>query len=121
MKRAYRRVVLVFEAADDDRRVVAAEPERVRDADPHVGLAGLVRDVVEIALWVRILVVDGRRQATAIDRERREDRLDRAGRAEAVAGRALGRRDRRVARILLAERELQHARLRRIAERRRRA
>src|SRR2546421_12587325 len=108
MKRAYRRVVLIFEPAEHDRGVVAAEAERVRDTATHVCLAGLVRDVVEIALWIGILVVDRRRQAAAVDRERREDRLHRARGAEAVAGRALRRGDRRVARVLLAERELQH-------------
>ena len=40
-------------------------------------------------------------------------------RAEAVARRALRRRDRRAARVLLAERDLDHLRLGRVAERRR--
>ena len=49
------------------------------------------------------------------------DGLDRAGRAEAVARRALRRGDGRPIRLLLAERELDHARLRAVADRRRRA
>src|SRR5438067_1662836 len=59
MGRAYRSVV---EPLEDDRRVVAAEPERVRHRHAHVCVAGFVRDVVEIALRILDLVVDGRRQ-----------------------------------------------------------
>ena len=43
--------LLVVEAADDDRRVVAAEAERVRDGDVEIGqVARDVRDVVEVAV-----------------------------------------------------------------------
>src|SRR4051812_10492898 len=44
------RCCLRAKAADDDRRVVPAEPERVRDGDVEVGqVARDVRDVVEVA------------------------------------------------------------------------
>src|SRR4051812_39449871 len=56
-------------APHDYRGVVAAEAERVRDADGGVRrVARLVRDVVEVALGVRLLVVDRRRQLPAADR-----------------------------------------------------
>ena len=54
-------------------------------------------------------------------REDREHRFDRARGAKGVAGCALRRGDRRAVGLLLAERELQHAGLARVAGRRRRA
>src|SRR5919206_4086834 len=99
---------LVFELLHDQARVVPAEAERIREADADLGLARLVRDVVEIALRVRLVVVDRRRQHAALDGEDREDRLDRAGRAEAMAGCALRRRDPDLRSVLLAERLLDH-------------
>ena len=81
--------------------------------------ARLVRDVVEVALGVRRLLVDRRRHLAVARRQDAEDRLDRAGRAEAVAGGALRRGDRCRVGLLLAERELQHTRLGRVADRRR--
>src|SRR4029077_8468748 len=81
----------VFELAHDDAGVVPAETERVRDADGDVGLARLVRDVVEVALGIGLLVVDRRRQQAPLDGQHGEDGLDRPGRAEAVTRRALGR------------------------------
>src|SRR5437588_6421063 len=81
----------VFELAHDDARVVPAEAERVRDPDGDVSLPRLVRDVVEVALGILLLVVDRRRQQTAVDGEHGEYGLDRPGCAEAMARRALGR------------------------------
>ena len=65
-------------AADEDAAVVAAEAHRVRERDAHVGLARLVRHVVEVARRVRVLVVDRRRNDAVVHRERAHDRLDRA-------------------------------------------
>src|SRR6266496_2210751 len=69
----------VFELAQNDARVVPAEPERVGDGDLDVGFARVVRDVVEVASGIRRLVVDRRRQHVLVHREDREDRLDRTG------------------------------------------
>src|SRR5439155_11128521 len=110
----------VFELADHDAGVVPAEAERVRDADGDVGLPRLVRDVVEIALGVLLLVVDRRGQQAAFDGEHGEDGLDGARGAEAVAGRALRRRNADLRRVLLAQRLLDHLRLARVTERSRR-
>src|SRR6185312_16753566 len=112
---------LVLELGEDETGVVPAEPEVVRESDVRLPLARLVRDVVEVALGIRVLVVDRRRHDVALHREDRRDRLDRARRAEAVPRRALGRRDRRLARLLLAEGDLDHTRLARVAERSRRS
>src|SRR5947207_1539791 len=97
---------LLVPAADDDRRVVAAEPERVRDGDVQVrNVARLVRDIVEVTVRIGIVVVDRRRRLAVDDRLHGEHGLDRAGRAEAVAGRALRRRDGELRlRVVLAER-----------------
>src|SRR5688572_13775742 len=46
---------------EDQGHVVAAEPERVGQRDVDLGLASLVRDIVKIALRIRVLVVYGRR------------------------------------------------------------
>ena len=97
------------------------KPNEFDNATSQVGrVARLVRDVVEVALGILGLVVDRRRHLPVAHRERREDGLDRAGGAEAVTRRALRRRHRRPLRVLFAERLLDHARLRRVAERRRR-
>ena len=106
-------------APEHERGVVAAEPERVRDADLDLLVPRLVRDVVEVALRIGRVLVDRRREDAALEREDRERRFDRAGGAEGVPGRSLRRRDRRAVRLVLAERELQDSRLARVADRRR--
>src|SRR5438270_9658754 len=113
------RSLLVLELTHDDAGVVPAEAERVRDADGDVGLPRLVRDVVEVALGILLLVVDRRRQHPAIDGKNREDGFHGTGGAEAVPGRALRRGDADVRRVLLAQRLLDYLGLARIAERRR--
>src|SRR5205085_12598937 len=75
----------------------------------------------EIALRILDLVVDRRRQLAVADCEQRENRLDRPGCAATMPGRSLRRGDGRLARALLAECHLDHARLARVAERRRRS
>jgi hypothetical protein len=52
---------LSLEAAQHEAGVVPAEAERVRDGDPDVGLARLVRNVVEVAFGIGCVVVDRRR------------------------------------------------------------
>src|SRR4029077_5684270 len=57
--------------------------------------SGGVWDVVEIAVWVGHVLVERRRQQAVVQREHGEDRLDSAGGAERVPGRALCGRDNR--------------------------
>src|SRR3972149_6085007 len=50
------------------RGILPAEPEAVAQGHVHTPLAGLVGHVVQVALWVRLLVVDGRRDHPVLDR-----------------------------------------------------
>ena len=74
-------------AAEDQRRIGAAEAERIRQRDVDVALARLVRHQIDRRLDRRIVEIDGRRRDAVADRQDREDRLDRAGRAEQMADR----------------------------------
>ena len=74
--------------------------------------------VVEVELGVGLLEAERRRDQPRPQREDRRDRLDRAGGAEQVPDRGLGRRDRDPWRVL-AERRLQRDRLGAVVERRR--
>src|SRR5262245_28458055 len=76
---------------EEQRGVGPAEAEGVVQRHLDRLLAGLVRDVVEIALRIGRLVVDGRRHDVARDRQRRDGRLQAAGRPQQVAGHRLGR------------------------------
>ena len=81
------------EALEDQRGVVSAEAEVVRDRD--VDLAGLrdVRRVVEVAIGIRVLVIDGRRDHARVDGHHAGGRLDAAGGTQEVTGHGLGRGD----------------------------
>src|ERR671933_2269301 len=79
---------------DREAGVLAAEPERVRQGDLEVRrLARALGDVVEVAVGVRLLVVQCRGQHAAAHRLEAYKRLDRAGRAEQVPDRRLRRGD----------------------------
>ena len=65
---------------------------------------GVVGDVVEIAVGVGRVVVRGRRQHAARERERGDRGLDPAGRAQRVAGHRLGRRNREPLRVIAEHR-----------------
>src|SRR4051794_19696178 len=77
--------------AENDGRVVAAQSEGVAHFYSGRPLARVVRHVVKIALRVRCLVVDGRRQPARLERLDADQRLYRTCGAEQVAGHALGR------------------------------
>src|SRR5215813_8296755 len=70
---------------DGDGAVVAAEAETVGNRPAHSRLPGRVRHVVEITGRVGRLVVDGRVDHAALDRQGRRDQLDTARGAEQVA------------------------------------
>src|SRR5437588_7949773 len=78
------------DGADGDRAVVAAEAEAVGDCPADTRLASLVRHVIEIAVRVGRLVIDGRVNQAALDRQGGRDQLDAARSAEQVADHALG-------------------------------
>src|SRR5438132_13318666 len=83
----------VRERPQNQRCVVAAEAEGVGHGGADGDAAGGVGDVVEIALGVRVLVVDGGGDDAIADRLDAEDGLDGAGGAKEVAGHRLGRAD----------------------------
>ena len=84
----------------EQRGVGAAEPERVRERVGDVGLARHLRHVVEIAVDVRVVEVDGGRQELMMDGEDRDAGLEPARGAEQVPGHRLGRRDRHLVGVI---------------------
>ena len=67
----------LFELADDQHRVVAAEAKGVVEADADAALLGGVGHVVQVARRVGRLIVDGRRRDLVADGQGAEDALDR--------------------------------------------
>src|SRR4051794_39408066 len=75
---------------DRQARVLAAEPERVRQRELEVRrLPRALGDVVEVAVGIRLGVVQRRGQHATAHRLEAHDGLDRAGRAEQVPERRL--------------------------------
>src|SRR5436309_13395325 len=62
-----------LDAPEEDAAVVPAEAHRVRERDGDLGAPRFVRDVVEIALGVRLAVVDRRRQDAVAQREHAQE------------------------------------------------
>src|SRR3954454_4083640 len=83
---------------EDQRGVVATEPERVRQHRPWGDRSGVPPHQVDRDRRVRVGQVGDRRNRAACRAGQADDRLDRAGGADEVAGHALGRGDRRTAR-----------------------
>src|SRR5690606_5383596 len=73
--------------------VLAAEAEVVAHGNADRFLAGLVGHVVEVAVGVRFVEVDGRGDRAFLNGFRADDGLDAAGGAEEVAGHGLGGAD----------------------------
>src|SRR5918993_1048190 len=69
-----------------ERHVMPAEPEAVAECELHVTLGRCVRRIVEIALRIRIGVVDRRRYDAVAHDQRAHHELEGAGCAEHVAG-----------------------------------
>src|SRR5690606_23873549 len=95
----------LLESLECEGSVRAAEAEGIGDRDLDLRFARFVRRVVEVALRILIVDIDGRRNDLLAERENREDRLGRAGRADHVTGRGLRRADRELLRVV-AERGL---------------
>src|SRR5262249_22781331 len=79
---------------EGQRCIGAAKPKGVVERDPNPGRACGVRNVVKIALGVRVLLVDSRRNHVVLQREYRKRGFDCAGGAQGVTGHRLGRADR---------------------------
>src|SRR5439155_15051705 len=89
-----------FITAEKQRAVGAAEPEGVRERVPDVGLAGDVGHDVQVALRIRVLVVDGRGKHLGLEDESGDARLQAARGPEQVARHRLGRADRHPTRVV---------------------
>ena len=72
---------------------MAAKTEGVVHDGVHGHFARGVRDVIQIALGVGILQIDGRRDDAVFDGQRARGHFHRARRAKHVAGRAFGGTD----------------------------
>src|SRR4029077_6672238 len=95
LMKALRKInTLAPELLEQQRGIVPAEAEGVRKRQLDVELAGALRDVIEVALGIRVLEVDGRGRAPLFDRFHRDDRLDGSGGPQQVAHHRLGRADR---------------------------
>src|SRR5207253_8320595 len=86
-------ILVVVKAFEDDAGVLAAETERVGHRDLDLVATWFIRHVVQIALRVRVLQVDGRVNDPVVDAEDRGNRLDRSGGTEQLAGHGLGAGD----------------------------
>src|SRR5207245_7463254 len=80
---------LSMETADNQGNILPAESEAVTQSMFHALLAGDIRDVVEVTVRIRDLVVDGRRQRSPPERHHCGDQLDSARRGNQVAQHAL--------------------------------
>ncbi len=83
---------LLCHPPEHQRSVRSTEAEGIGERNVHLPLLGLVRHQVDRRLYRRIVEIDGRRQDPVAHGENREDGLDRAGRAQEMPGRGLGRR-----------------------------
>ena len=83
-------------APEGERDIVAAESERVVDRVLVFAVAGFARNNIEVDLWIRGFVVQCRRDDAVPKGQHREDRFQRADRADGVAQRRLRRVDRGV-------------------------
>ena len=75
-------LVALVKLFDNQDGVVTAEPEGVADGDVDRRVTRLVRHVVEIAVGIRILVIDGGRNLVVINCQATRDRFDCPRRSE---------------------------------------
>src|ERR1700686_198066 len=95
LRKSLRKInTLAPELLEQQRGVVPAEAERVRERQLDIQLAGALRDVIEVTLRIRVLQVDGGGRDPLLDRLDRDDRLDRSGGPQQVAQHRLGGADR---------------------------
>src|SRR5688572_15427333 len=78
-------------ALEQQRGVGATESERIRQGVLHIDLARLVRNIVEIAVRIGCLVIDGRRNDSALHNQRRDSCFNRSRRAEQMSNHGLRR------------------------------
>ena len=76
--------------AENQAAVVPAETGIVAHGDIDSNLSGLIRHVIEIAVGIGFLVVDGRRNDAGLDGFAASGSLDGAGGSQQVTGHGLG-------------------------------
>src|SRR5437764_16802 len=81
---------LIGEATKHQRRIGAAESERIRQCDIDGALFRLMRHQIDRGCDRRIVQIEGRRHDSVSNRQNREDRLHGAGGAEQMPDRGLG-------------------------------
>ncbi len=84
----------IGEFAENQRGVVAPEGKGVGEHDVDVRRAGALRNEIEVALGIRCLVVNRRRNEVLMDRQHRHHPFDGAGGPQGMADHGLGRTDR---------------------------
>src|SRR4030065_2735974 len=78
---------------DRQAGISAAEAERVAKCRPEVEFFRAARHVIQRTFWVRLLLIDRRRQNSGIDAHDRGDEFDSAGRGQKMADHGLDRAD----------------------------
>src|SRR4029077_18593788 len=104
---------------EDEYRVVPTEAEAVAQRYPQRHATRRVRNTIQIARRIRSLEVDRGRHDVVAQGEHRERGLDRAGRTEAMPGRAVRRGHGDRPRRLPTKGELDGSRLCRVTDARR--
>ena len=89
-----------FESSNDERDILAAESEAVRQRDVDRGFTSSMRDIIEIAVGIGIVEIDRRRSDTVAYRQQADDRLDAPRGRDQMTHHALGARDRNPIRLL---------------------
>ena len=92
-----------FPTLEKKRCVGAAEAEGIGQGVLDVNLAHLVRNVVEIAVGIRRLVIDGGRNNSSLNNKRRDSGLYGSRCAEQVADHGLGGTDGKLAGMIAEE------------------
>src|SRR5882724_12364131 len=105
-------------ALEEQRSVGTAEAERIAERIFHGGFASMVGHVVEVALGILVVEVDGGREALIAQRQHSDAGFESAGAAEQVPGHGLGRADSNFLDVF-SEEILDGMRLEDIADRRR--
>src|SRR6266850_2994510 len=80
-------------ALEEQRSVGTAEAKRIAERIFHGGFARVVRNVIQVALWILLVEVDGRGQALIAQRQNGDACFQSTRAAEQVPRHGLGRAD----------------------------
>src|SRR5690349_1136008 len=74
---------------ENDARAMSAERKRIAQDNAGVQIAGRVGNIIQVAIRVRIAIINGWRNGFGFEREHARSGLDRAGGAHGVSDHAL--------------------------------